>query len=120
MSDANVDGPNGLKLSASLGASDSCNHGFRRRRLREYGIVGVTATLLAALALSLWFAYRSWQLLADVQISSYVVAAIVLGVLLTTALASGLIGLMIFSHHKGYDDEAARLSGAGRIEKPLV
>ncbi len=65
--------------------------------------VVVLVGLLAATALvSLW----AWQSLGDVEMGFHGYAALLIGVVLTIALAAVLVALMMYSSRRGYDEGA--------------
>lgn len=70
------------------------------------GTIGVIVTLLALLAAAAGVAWWAWNQLADVQMSVHGYIALGLGVVATLGLGMGLMWLVYFSHHRGFDDEA--------------
>lgn len=70
------------------------------------GTIGVVVTLLALLAAAIGVAWWAWNQLADVQMSVHGYIALGLGVVATLGLGMGLMWLVYFSHHRGFDDEA--------------
>ncbi len=65
----------------------------------------VIAGLLLGLALSAGaVAYAWWQLEGVLSVHGWI--ALSLGVVLTVALAAGLMSLVFYSHRRGFDDEA--------------
>ncbi len=70
-------------------------------------MIFISAGLLAGLGLSFWWSYQGWHALAQVEISSTGMIALIAGIVLTLSLAGGLIALMMYSHKKGYDDQIA-------------
>ena len=56
----------------------------------------------AVLGLSIWFLFYGWNL-TNAAISTHGIIALVLGVVLSLALGSGLMALVFYSNRKGYD-----------------
>lgn len=69
-----------------------------RLAVAAVGVLLFLAALVAAIFL--------WNALGAVRISAAGWAAMILGALLTLALAVGLVSLMVFSHRHGYDEGA--------------
>lgn len=69
--------------------------------------LGIAAAVLLALATAAVAAY-AWHSLSDVTMSTAGYIALIAGSLVTLGLAAGLIGLLFYSHAKGFDDEAGR------------
>lgn len=65
----------------------------------------VVAAILAASAMLV--AWQSWQSLADVQVSTAGIVAMILGGLATLGLGAGLMALLFISNRKGFDERAA-------------
>lgn len=53
-------------------------------------------------------AVYAWNSLGGVTMSTSGYVALILGIVATLALAVGLMGLLFYSHNKGYDDDAGR------------
>jgi hypothetical protein len=66
--------------------------------------MAVIVPLLAFLAASVWFAYYVWASDAGppMPVSGY--AAMALGVLFSLVVGIGLMALVFYSHHHGYDE----------------
>ncbi len=60
-------------------------------------------TLGALLAATVGVAIYIWNQMADVSLSAHGIVALVLGVVVSLALGIGLMGLVFYSHRKGYD-----------------
>jgi hypothetical protein len=73
-----------------------------------------SALLLLALALAGYGSWTAWDAAGDVEIGLHGVVALLLGAVFTLALAGGLVGLMLHSRRRGYDDAAAEGSPPGR------
>lgn len=71
--------------------------------MRKFALI---ISLLALLALSLWFAAQSWIALdgPDMPIGLYV--AMGLGILFSILVGSGLMALVFYSSRHGYDEPA--------------
>jgi high-affinity Fe2+/Pb2+ permease len=72
------------------------------------GTSAVVATLLALLLAAAGVAWWGWNQLSDVEMGWHGYIALALGVVVTTCLGVGLMWLVYFSHHRGYDDEVGR------------
>jgi hypothetical protein len=81
-------------------AEDS--HSSPERPLGPWGIVALVA-LLGFLAWAIWYAVHTWALLGGVGISSTGWLFLVLGVVFTIAVGSGLMALLFYSSRKGKD-----------------
>ncbi|HET9715305.1 MAG TPA: hypothetical protein VFP60_03885 [Pseudolabrys sp.] len=64
----------------------------------------LVVTLLALLALALWFAVMAWSHLGGGPIPVYGYVAIVGGVVISLLVGGGLMALVFYSHRHGYDD----------------
>lgn len=64
----------------------------------------VAVSLAVILALSVFYAYKTWSALEDVAISTNGLIALGLGVLVTLLLGAGLMFLVFYSSRQGYDD----------------
>ena len=72
---------------------------------RKLGLLGwLTIVLLCLfLAAAAGFAIHAWNLFPGVQISTNGVIAMVLGVFFSLLVGGALMGLIFWSHRKGYD-----------------
>jgi hypothetical protein len=75
------------------------------------GVKGATVTiivllglLLAAVLVMLW----AWREMGEVEISGHGLIALALGAVASLIVGAGLMGLVFFSHRRGYDDRAHR------------
>lgn len=66
------------------------------------------AVLLGFLAVSTAFGYWVWMELGEVEISRHGWIALTLGTVFTFLVGAGLMGLVFFSHRRGYDDRVNR------------
>jgi hypothetical protein len=64
-------------------------------------------TLLALLAVSLWYAVGSWTALDAPDMPTELYVAMVLGVLFSILVGAGLMTLMFYSSRHGYDERAS-------------
>ena len=62
--------------------------------------------LLAILALSLWFAAQSWLALEGPDMPASFYVAMVLGIVFSILVGSGLMALVFYSSRHGYDEPA--------------
>ena len=76
-------------------------HGSRRKPLGPGGWF-VAIALVAILIASVWFAYYGWNL-TEGEVSSNGMTALILGIVFSMLLGGGLMGLVFWSHRKGYD-----------------
>ena len=76
-----------------------------KSRPRALGVLGVfvIVVLLAFLAGAIGFALYAWQRLEGVVISTHGMIAMGLGIVVTTLVGAGLMGLVFWSSRKGYD-----------------
>ena len=70
------------------------------------GIAVLLLSLFGLLAGATAFAWYVWEQLGDVAISEHGYYAMALGITVALLLGAGLMWLVYFSHHRGYDDEA--------------
>jgi hypothetical protein len=75
-------------------------------------IVVLLGLLLAAVLVMLW----AWQEMGEVEISRHGMIALVLGTVASLIVGGGLMGLVFFSHRRGYDDKAHRTDRPGHGE----
>ncbi|HVA13406.1 MAG TPA: hypothetical protein VNF99_09165 [Stellaceae bacterium] len=70
----------------------------------------------AALALSaMGVAWSAWQSMAEVEIDTAGILAMIFGAIATLALGGGLMALLFISHRRGFDERAGgRPDGKGR------
>jgi hypothetical protein len=75
------------------------------------GVKGATVTiivllglLLAAVLVMLW----AWREMGEVEISGHGLIALALGAVASLIVGAGLMGLVFFSHRRGYDERAHR------------
>jgi hypothetical protein len=61
------------------------------------------AILLGLLGVSLWYALKVWTAMSGVQMSGWGWLFLVLGVVVTTALGAGLMGLVFYSSRHDMD-----------------
>jgi hypothetical protein len=67
-------------------------------------IIVLLGLLLAAVLVMLW----AWQEMGEVEISGHGLIALALGAAASLIVGAGLMGLVFFSHRRGYDDKAHR------------
>ena len=76
------------------------------------------AAMLSVLAGAVYVGYAGWNTQSDFEVviptSAYV--ALSLGVFFTVAVGSGLMALVFYSNHKGYDEPAERETQAAASE----
>jgi len=75
---------------------------------KKAGAVGVAgwlaiAVLVCFLGVSIWFALETWNSMEGVVISTHGKIAMVLGIVITTVVGAGLMALVFWSSHKGFD-----------------
>lgn len=70
--------------------------------MSKLGIVVAAAFALAAMAV----AWQAWRSLADVEIGTAGVIAMILGAVATLALGGILVALLFISNRRGFDDAA--------------
>ena len=61
------------------------------------------AVLVIFLVISLWYAAWAWGQMADVHMSTAGWVFLVLGIVVTTLVGGGLMGLVFYSSRKNYD-----------------
>jgi hypothetical protein len=64
----------------------------------------LVVSLLALLALSIWFAAEAWIHIGGDPIPGYGYVAIAGGVLISLLVGGGLMALVFYSNRHGYDD----------------
>ena len=74
----------------------------KRNRLGRAGWLTIAALCLF-LAVSIWFAVYAWNLFPGTEISSDGIVAMILGVVFSVIVGGVLMGLVFWSHRKGYD-----------------
>lgn len=79
----------------------SSAHESKRAPLGVGGWIAIAAMGLI-LGASVWFLFYGWNL-TNAQMSTNGVIALVLGIVFSMALGAGLMALLFWSHHKGYD-----------------
>jgi hypothetical protein len=70
---------------------------------------GGWALLIALFGLflaSLYVGFVGWTAHSDVAMPTYGYVVMIVGGLFTLAIGCGLMALLFYSHHKGYDDDA--------------
>lgn len=72
------------------------------------GTAAVIVALLAILAAAAAVAWWGWSQLADVPMGMHGWIALGLGVGVTLVLGVGLMWLVFYSHHHGYDERVGR------------
>ena len=68
------------------------------------GKVLLVVSLIALLALSIWFAAKAWIHIGGDAIPGYGYVAIAGGVLISLLVGGGLMALVFYSNRHGYDD----------------
>ena len=63
----------------------------------------VIAALMGLLGLALWAAYRQW-ILVDVDVPAWAWISMAFGAFLSILVGGGLMALIFYSSHKGYDE----------------
>jgi hypothetical protein len=69
-------------------------------------VLGVLS-LLAMLAASLWYAYGLWSAVDAPDMPAGLYVAMVLGVVFSIVVGSGLMALVFYSSRRGYDERAS-------------
>ena len=67
-------------------------------------IIVLLGLLLAAVLVMLW----AWREMGEVEISTHGLIALALGAVASLIVGAGLMGLVFFSHRRGYDEKAHR------------
>lgn len=70
---------------------------------------GAWALLLVLVGLfgaSLYVGFAGWTAHSDVEMPTYVYVMMFVGIGFTLLIGCGLMALLFYSHHKGYDDDA--------------
>ena len=70
--------------------------------MSKLGIVVAAALAIAAMGI----AWSAWRSMADVEVGTAGMVALILGALATIALGGGLMALLFISNRRGFDDEA--------------
>lgn len=73
-----------------------------RAALGRTGWLAILALLLFLIG-AVWFAVYAWSLFPGAEISTHGTIAMVLGIVLSTLVGGGLMGLLFWSSRKGYD-----------------
>jgi NO-binding membrane sensor protein with MHYT domain len=73
----------------------------------KIGITVLVGTLLALLLAALYFAYGLWTAVETEPLPAGLYVALVLGVLFSVLVGSGLMALMFYSSRHGYDERAS-------------
>ena len=63
----------------------------------------VIAALIVFLIGAVWFAVYAWSLFPGTDIGTHGTIAMVLGIVISTLVGAGLMGLLFWSSRKGYD-----------------
>jgi uncharacterized membrane protein len=71
--------------------------------MSKLAFVVAAAMAIAAMAV----AWSAWRAMADVEVGTAGMIAMVLGAVATLALAGGLMALLFISNRRGFDDRAA-------------
>jgi hypothetical protein len=74
----------------------------KQNKLSAAGWIAL-AILLGFLAVSLWYAVKSWTAMAGVRMSGFGWTFLVLGVVVTIALGAGLMALVFYSARHDMD-----------------
>jgi hypothetical protein len=85
----------------------------------SFGIAALAAALLGILAISVWYASRAWTSVAGPPLPIQGYVTMILGVVFSVALGSGLMALVFYSNRYGYDEQANRDQGQLR-ERAIV
>jgi hypothetical protein len=75
--------------------------------MRYFGTALLLVALLALLAASLWYAYGVWTAVDTVELPVGIYFALAGGVLFSLLVGCGLMALVFYSSHHGYDERAA-------------
>ena len=70
-------------------------------------VIGILVALLGA---SIWYAYEGWAIGENIRLPSYVYAAMALGAAFSIVIGGGLMALLFFSSHRGYDEPPRRIA----------
>ncbi|MGE0749868.1 MAG: hypothetical protein AB7K64_04695 [Variibacter sp.] len=70
------------------------------------GAWALLIALFALLVAALYVGFAGWTAHGDVEMPGYVYVMMFVGVALTLLIGCGLMALLFYSHHKGYDDDA--------------
>jgi hypothetical protein len=76
-------------------------HGPKRAPIGVGGWIAIVV-LGALLGAAIWYAFWGWNL-TDAQIDTQGKIALTLGIVFSLLVGSGLMALLFWSHHKGYD-----------------
>jgi hypothetical protein len=74
-------------------------------RRAKLGVLGwmVILALVVFLIGAAWFAFYAWNLFPGTDIGTHGTIAMVLGIVISTLVGAGLMGLLFWSSRKGYD-----------------
>jgi hypothetical protein len=100
------DGGNHIGLYALEREAEAADDGGDGGRMK--GAAAVIVALLAILAAAGGVAWWGWNELADVEMGRHGWIALGLGAGVTLGLGVGLMWLVFYSHHHGYDDRVGR------------
>lgn len=78
--------------------------------MNKLGIAVASGLGLAILAVAIF----AWHSMEDTALSTNGIVALTLGIVATIALGVVLVGLMLYSNRRGYDDRAGRDQGPPR------
>lgn len=70
------------------------------------GRITILVTLLALLALSMWFAVYSWSAIEGPPMPTTAYVAMTLGIVFSLVIGIGLMALVFYSSRRGYDRPA--------------
>jgi len=74
----------------------------------KIGTAALVVILLGFLAASVWFASQSWLAVDGPPMPTQGYIAMILGVVFSVLVGSGLMALVFYSHRYGYDDASHR------------
>ena len=78
--------------------------------MNKLGIATACGLGLATLAVAVF----AWSSMEDTALSTNGIVALTLGIIATIGLGVVLVGLMLYSNRRGYDDRAGRNQGGPR------
>ena len=70
------------------------------------GAAALMIALVALLILTIIWAISAWSIGGDIEIGWHGWIALGLGSVFSLVIGCGLMALLFYSHHKGYDDDA--------------